>query len=196
MTAIVSLTFLLSVLIPVTVFWNARRLRKLSESRLQIARLVTKMEELMLSGEISLGAASHDVLFRVMQKIQYADRYHVNWNLLQTPNSAVRRMEEKLNSELRESGCPFAENLKNFTSAYYKAFRHKHPLEAVCYSAYIFFLRGGAKLLLESVRSISSAMSTVEEVKKAWMMIKAEAREKFFISSKATYFKRDTLAPA
>jgi hypothetical protein len=168
--------FLLSSL-PALLWWRTQvRKRRFSEARLRIARSVTEMERLMLKGEITLGCASHDVFFRLMQRVQISDDYPVNWNILKKEDKRTRNLKRQLHEELKHKDCKFSVYLENFARSYFAAFRYRHPFQWAAYSLHLLLLRGGYRILLGglklalitllSIRRWSDAMAKWQEARR------------------------------
>jgi len=186
------LTFIIVILILLPPFFSWRReirLRKLAKSRYQLALSVTEMERSMLEGKIKLGEASHDILFKHMQRVQNSDVFEVNWNVLKTPDRKVLDLQKRLKSELSEDGCPFSHTIRNFTMSYFRAFRMKHPYKSFIYVLYLQLLHGGIKCLLTSLFCMISILRSIDMIKHKNKAIFEESSLSFFSHSEAVWLK-------
>jgi hypothetical protein len=162
------------------VWLRERRLRKLALAELNLAKSVTALEELMLSGEIKQGGACHDFLFSAMQMIQYRRKYSLPWNVLRSPSAKSKRFRSQLETELSADGCIFKQHVFSFHKSYYEAFRYKHPLQQKLHFGYVLFLHltaCGLLTLLTQVRNISRKWATFVEDLPRQFFVQAGAHE-------------------
>jgi hypothetical protein len=144
-----TISLLFVAVAPAIFVWlRERRLRKLALAELNLAKSVTALEALMLSGEIRQGGVCHDVLFSAMQMIQYHRKYSLPWNVLRSPSAKRKSFRSQLESELNADGCMFKEHVFAFHKAYYEAFRQKHPWQQKFHFGYVLFLYLTARGLL------------------------------------------------
>ncbi len=179
---------ILAAISPSIYCWRRQlRLRHLAEARRDIAKSVTEMERLMLKGDIQLGDVSHDFLFQKMRAVQYADDYEVDWTVLKKPSDKARDIAKKLEHELDQEDCPFANNLRQFLTAYFKAFRSRRPFISRFYILYMQILNKSLKYflmaLLLSAVAILALGNTLFRSKKESLYRKAS--KDFFSQSKA-----------
>lgn len=120
-----------------------KRHAKLAQARLIIAQSVTKVEESMLSGAIKCGSPSHDMLFRVMEKVQNLQRYPVEWVFFKKKPPSFKKYQAKLKEELDNPECPNREAVNRFASAYFAAFKFQHPVMSFLYSCWLLWMLAG-----------------------------------------------------
>lgn len=177
-------------LLPALFTWRReRRLRKLANSRYQLSRSVTEMERLMLAGDIKLGDASHDILFRHMQRVQNSNVYNVNWNFLKTPDKKVLELQKRLQMELSEEGCQFSGIIREFAESYFTAFKFKHPLKSFIYVLYLQLLHGGLKCLFISLLCMISVLRYISSIRRRKKKIFEESSLSYFSHSEAVWIK-------
>lgn len=129
--------FLGVVLFAVLTILNGKRQRKIAESELQIAKQTEKMQDLLLSAQITQGDVSHDVVFKAMQAVTLHQNYSLPWNLLKFRRPEYQEFDKAFSKELSEKSCPFSEILDAFHRAYFRAFRYKHPLQLLLFPFYL-----------------------------------------------------------
>jgi hypothetical protein len=168
-------------LIPSMYSWIRQRyLRKLSESRLEIAKTITGMEQLMLDGDLSIGDTSHDTIFRVMMHAQNADSYAVNWAVVRKRQPDEESLRLSLHKELQAEGCPFRDHLNTFTKHYFRAFKYSQPFRWAAYILWLFTLAGGLLLI---VSMLVATLRGVDAIRKARRKLWEFATESFVIHS-------------
>lgn len=185
------LTLMILALIPAFYSWRKEmRLRHLAEARRDIAIAVTRMETLMLNSGIQLGAASHDALFKHMQRVQYSDCYDVDWKVLKEPSKRVADLAEKLHAELAAENCQFSENMRLFIAAYFKAFRSKHPFVSFGYILYLHSVKGGLKCALLYILSVLFILKlSLRFLKPLGAEPLCQPSEQFFSQSKGVWLR-------
>lgn len=129
------------------------RLRKVAESELKIARLVGKMEDLLLEGRVVRGDPSHDVVFKAMQAVMLHRHYALNWKPWRPMPPEVREFAKELTQEMRQTDCPFADILREFNYAYYRSFRYKHPVQWISFPFYLLALYVTARGVIASLKA-------------------------------------------
>jgi len=130
-------------------FWlRSRRLRRLADHELEIAKSVTAMEMLLLTGALRVGQCCHDEVFAVMQAIQYRRRYPVPWNLFRKTTKETEEFERRLHAEISEPDSPAKSIIERFTKAYFRAVRAKHPIETRFFVMICIGISGGFKIIL------------------------------------------------
>lgn len=168
------------------------RMRRLAESRRDISLAVSQMEKFLLSGEIESGQVSHDLLFKHMQRVQYSDVYEVNWSVLKNPSKKVIQLSKKLSEELNSDDCKFTDTFRFFLTAYFKAYRYKHPYVSLIYVTYLQLLRGGIKCAITALVTILF-LSKLKFSKRITKLNSYESgySEEFFTQSEAVWCKRE-----
>lgn len=143
---------------PALFIWlRERLLRRLSESRLVIAKSVTEMEQLLLDRQVTIGDVSHDVLFARMRNVQNKDAFSIRWSVLRQTPQHVEDLLQSLRSEMDEEDCQFRHIVHSFSCNYFRAFRFKHPIKCVAYIIWLFTIASGLSgtlLLLKTVLAV------------------------------------------
>jgi hypothetical protein len=136
---------------------RSRRLRRLAEHELEIAKSVTAMEGLLLNGALRLGQCCHDEVFIVMQTIQYRRRYPVPWNIFSKTDKETKEFERRLHAEISEPDSPAKTIIERFTRGYFRAVREKHPVETRVFVLTCIGVSGLIKILFELADGLLAA---------------------------------------
>lgn len=121
---------------------KARRERQLSDAQLRITQAITALERDMLEGRFTRGDACHDLLFKLMLRVQYQRVYPVDWNPLAEEDPRLKEAKMRIAAELKTAQQESIAAISAFVAAYYDAFRAKHPIASL-----LFALRIGLQLI-------------------------------------------------
>lgn len=171
------LLFLFLAIAPALVVWlRERRLNRVAKAELALARTVTQMETHLLQGAPTNGDVSHDILFMVMQHIQYQRDYSLPFSLKVRPEAVQFRKE--LEQELAQEGCPFAGAVNSFYGAFYEVFKNKHPWQHKLYFVSIFY-----RYL--SNRKASRLIKRLNDITAMWTAFADSLRRQVFVEAGA-----------
>ena len=154
--------------------------RRLAEARLEIACIVTEMDQFMLNGKLKLGELCHDRLYHGMLSSQYSDTYKVKWKFWHRPEKFLEH-RAKLQSEL-ENNSELSRLLQNFMGAHFKAFRNRHPFAGFYFSVWVALYAGGMSCLFFALCGIVQLLIYQKEIK-AWTKFKQLNFQSFFVVS-------------
>ena len=144
-----AITLVILGVAPSVYLWlRSRRLRRLAEHELEIAKSVTAMETLLLRGDLRVGQCCHDEVFLVMQAIQYRRRYPVPWNIFKKTDAETKEFERRLHAEISEPDSPAKSTIERFTRAYFRAVRAKHPVETRFFVLICVGVSGAIKIII------------------------------------------------
>ena len=162
---------------PAILLWlRARRLAKLANAELRIAKAVTSMEEHMLKGSTTNGQVCHDLVFKVMFAVQGMRRYSVSWNILKKPTADQCEARSRFEAELADDQHAFGEIIEDFVRAHFEAFSLKHPIRYKAYFAYNILLYITSKGLLYFLRTLLQCVD-------GWHRAKDRLRHKYFLDA-------------
>lgn len=166
----IAVSITLAALIGLPAFLRERQRRRLAEAKLNMSRIVTRMEELMLSGDFEDGEVCHDHVFKVMVRLQSARKYEMHWNFLHIPSRKELLFRRHLHSEISRKGTEVAELIANFGMNAFSAYRYRHPL-----AFYFFILRGliffgGLRLIIKGVWHYQNLRENWNRFKAEWTM--------------------------
>ena len=92
----------LAILLNLPIVLRARHRRRLAEARLEIARTMTEMENLMLHGHIKLGDLCHDKIYHMMLASLYAKRYCPAWKFWSLSSiKEVKAVRDRFQDEVK-----------------------------------------------------------------------------------------------
>jgi hypothetical protein len=94
----------LALLVNVPIWLNKRRLLRLAKARLEVSKVVTAMDNLMLNGKLKVGDTCHDKLYHVMLRAQYENKTYWPWKFWIPPTPKSRASFKRLHKELLEKG--------------------------------------------------------------------------------------------
>lgn len=151
---------------PIRVWLKEKRLRKLAEHRLRIAKAVTEAEKLMLSGDLRQGQVCHDKVFRFMLCAEFIERFPApQFPVALTKDQILFR--QKLKDELRDGGSTFAIPLTRFLHSFYAGFHLDRPVLSKVYmlmlATYYFLLRSQLEWM-KTKQVFLVALKTINEV--------------------------------
>jgi hypothetical protein len=165
----------IAVLLNLPVYLRARNLRKFSEAKLDMARVLTRMEQLMLNGDIKLGEICHDHLYEYMTESMHRTLYPIEWAFWKS--GSTMEEHEKFHAQLQEELANKKEVGKlvnQFIRSDFSAFRFNRPIMALCFTGYVIVCSGGFKVLL-------LALLTIVKYRKAWRDLKQTTAECYSI---------------
>ncbi len=119
------LAFFLALSPAFLVWGNAVRKRRLAESRLAMAKCVTRMETLLLSGATKGGDCVHDHVFSAMQYAQWQE-IAVSWNHRVSAES--RAFSDQFENEMENGHPEVRKVLCDFVNAYFATYGYDRPL--------------------------------------------------------------------
>lgn len=153
-------------------YFKARRTRRLAEARLEMAKVVLKMQGLMAEGHIKDGQVCHDLLYAAMFRAQSEEHHRIAWQfrLVSEEERAFRR---QLHNEIK-SNAEIGQLLNRFTWAYYVAFRNQNPMLGLAFLAYFLFLLGGFIAMMSAITGYKVARSAFLERWREMRMFAAE----------------------
>lgn len=146
MSALLIITMLIALAIPLAQYARAYRLRKVEEMRLHMSRSVTQMEAHMLTGTIKLGDVCHDSVFHTMYRAQFLSTYPIPYAHRRLTKEQ-KQYSEKLFEELKGGESPAMRPLIEFIDAYYGALFYSHPAKVLGYTISILSLRVVQKVI-------------------------------------------------
>jgi hypothetical protein len=155
------------------VWFREKRLRRLSQAKLEIAKVVTRMESLMSAGRIKMGDACHDHLYKVMIHSQCTDHRTRWWKLWRPLSDRSKELRKQLHEEI-SADTDLAKLLVRFVNADFKAFANQRPFVACAFVVWIILLTGGIAALIVGLISVVRA-------KEAWQKAKQLTAEWFLI---------------
>jgi hypothetical protein len=177
----VLLGLLVCALINVPLVLRAKRLRRLSEAKLGIIRVISQFERKLLDGTVKNGDACHDVLFKNMSKIEYRERYSVRWNPFRFPSKEEIEFHAMLDTELK-SNDEAARLLREFSQWYSRAYRTSHPFISLFFAIWVFCWGTSLRVvlfgligLIFSILGISKMLKNYRELKSnldGWLLAK------------------------
>jgi hypothetical protein len=162
---------LLPALLSFVVFLREKHLRRLAEARLEVARVVTQLEKMMLDGRIKAGQVCHDKVHRAMVRSQYAERYSAAWKLWRRPTPDFWKFRKQLHEETSDQP-DLRELMARHLYATFRAFRNARPFASVCFVIWVAVFAGGFGVLLVGIWGIKRAT-------KAWQDFKQLAAESY-----------------
>jgi hypothetical protein len=169
--------------ISLAIFFNtirvlqARWLTKFSRAKLDIARLVTKMEKLLLARQFTMGDICHDVLYQDMIQSLHARRYGVKWAFWKD-YKRTKEWRNKLHAEI-EKNSEVSEIIRKYSRAEFCAFRSNRPLLALLFMVWLIMVASGMLAVL-------LGLITVTKAHQAWEKFKATAAEYYVVSASRT----------
>jgi len=172
---------------PYVQWLNERRLRKLAFCRLQIAKSVSEMEQLMASGELRLGQVCHDHVFSLMLKVQMLDHYPMP-KLPGKLTDQQRQFRKQLIDELQNGKSPAAKPLRQFVDHYFAAFHFNRPIVSRFYTLTLL------SLLLIKIVQLAFLVSTspkAEKKKKQSIDVRYSPKTAFTVQSSRWVFEQN-----
>lgn len=163
--------------VPAYLAWRRElRDRRLAEQRLCMARAVTSMEQLLLSGNLRPGHVCHDEVFEMMRHVQAFDHYPIRWDFWTPPSREGVAFAKRLKADLADPECPARDALAEFVGAYFRAFRFRHAWR---FRAYIVYCMGSLALLL-LVRGALRSILHLDELRR---QARSKLRERLIAST-------------
>ena len=162
MNANILSTILLLVLFSVLYVLREKRLRRAAQARLEIAKVVTNYEKLLLEGKIPLtDPVCHNHFHDYMLSLQYSRRLGVNWKFIfHMSSEKSREMKKRLDHEMRQK-TEIGELLRNHNLASYKAFVNERPIASMFFWLLVFISAGGALMAFGALLAILGALLTI-----------------------------------
>ena len=158
-------------------YLHQKRLLRLAKARLDIARTVTSMERLMLSGKIKSGDICHDKMYHAMLRCQYATKHYFPWKFWTPPSRETREMCRKLHQEAAETG-EIGELLRGFYDANIRVLNNGQPYLSKLFAVYVIVFCGGLKILvlgLISIVKVRKSYLKFRELTAEWCMALEES---------------------
>ena len=153
MSLVLTFVFFLLFFGPYVRYRHERRLRRLAQCKLNIARSVTAMEKLLLSGEVKRGELCHDRIFEVMTIVQRLEHFPIP-HLSASLDDQDRIFQKELSDELRNGESAAAKPLAVFVGNYFRAFQLDSPfrskfeiLKLLCMYAFSRIRRYGLRVV-------------------------------------------------
>jgi hypothetical protein len=154
--------FALALVLNLPIYMHYRHKRKLAEARLEIAKVVTEMDELMLSGEtLQVGDLCHDKIYQWMLSANYCERFRAKWQFWKRPSAELVEMRDRIASEI-DRETEVGKLLTRYVMAQYRAFVYNRPVASICFRLWLLTLAGGIVILLAGMFSILKIMQTWE----------------------------------
>lgn len=166
-------------------YLRERRLARLAKEELKMARSVTAMEELMLSGTPALGEVCHDYIFIAVQQIQRHRDYSLPWNFLRKPSAAAKGLKAQLDEELAKEGCAFSPLFNEFNDAYFRAFSYKHPWKQKFHSFSVFLILVTLDGIVININMIIGLLTSLMKIRKWWQEFDQFRKQRFFVDAAA-----------
>lgn len=167
----IAFCFLLAVLINLPMFFHARHRRRLAEARLEIARVATEMEKIMLEGHVKLGDLCHDKIYQLVLESLYARTYCVPWNFWKKSPTHIIEMRKRFQDEIAQK-TEIGKLLLRFARADLKAFKNNRPLGSMCFVLWVMIFAGGISVLLMALAMLLLGFLGVFTAVKAWKTFK------------------------
>jgi hypothetical protein len=177
------LCFLMAVLMNLPMFLHSYHRRRYSEAKLEIARVVTEMETLMLHSELKIGDICHDHIYQNMVRAHYAFKYSVPWTFWRRP-ADYKIVRQKVHDELSRN-TRLATLLARYTNADFKAFRSNRPAASFGFMLWVLIFAGGLGVLVIGLISIFTAKKAWGNYKKVWGNYKQLASELYVACNSA-----------
>lgn len=151
-------TVLVLFLVAFWMWFRAYNAKRLALARLDIAKVVLEMDELMLAGETKAGDVCHDRIYGLMMQSQRATRYDINWRPWEHKHSVaeMRGFLDSLKKEI-EKNPKIGELCITYIRADFCAFRNSRPIMALIFSIWIGFCLGGFLVALKGLMAIKTA---------------------------------------
>ncbi len=169
---IVSASLVLAVSLPA--YLRERRLLRVARAKLEICRTVTAMEELMLSGKLTMGEVCHDKIYKTMLAVQSSDKYYVPWKLWRLlPSSEEREFRDKLHAEITMKGSDVGKLLGKFTAQYFRAYNYSRPWLTKLFCIWVVCFAFGfiaAVLAARKYRSFKAGCDSLHRVAAEWLL--------------------------
>jgi len=162
---IAATAILASVLPGVYLYLRERRLRLLAEARLQLAKVATAANRLMLDGETKAGDLFHDHVCDCMLTAQFATRFNLRWHLFKPAPQEDAEFRKKLDSEIRAHKHK-ARLMTEFMFSCMKAFSYSHPFKFICFILWVVFLNRGLAVFGLMIQGKQSLKSTIARLKR------------------------------
>ena len=139
------------------------------------------MQEILLNGTITTGHVCHDELFELMCFVQGADDYTIRIRLWKEPSPESKAFAARVECDLADEASDYAQALRKFTRAYYRAFKFKHPIIAARTKLYLMFTGAFVRLVLHTARLALKGMILLEEIEKEWRKLMEKEVRKLLI---------------
>ena len=164
---------LMAILFNVPMVFRAYHRRRFAEAKLEISRVVTEMELLMLEGDgLRLGDICHDHIYQNMLKAQYATRYSVPWRFWNKAEN-FEIIRKRLHHEMSQN-TQLGKLLIRYGNASFQAFRNNRPGASLGFMFWVLMFAGGISVLFIGLIGIVSA-------KKGWKNFKQLASESYVV---------------
>lgn len=164
---------LLAIILNMPIVFHARHLRRLAEAKLEIARVVTEMEKLMLNGHIKLGELCHDKVYHTMLASQYSSRYSAPWKIwtFWVCAKEIQAVRTRIQEEVK-TNPEIGSLLQRFASANVKAFKNNRPIVFVWFALWVLIFAGGLSVLMARLRVYLLSLIGIFTAVKAWSNFK------------------------
>ena len=128
---IIFLFFALAVLPSFLAYIIEKRNRKLAEQELQISLAVLEMESILHDAVITSGSVCHDLIYKIMCKIQKDRDYGFRFSskAFEELSDSQKEIISNFERELNSSNPRLNETLDKFASAYFLAAFYKRPVQ-------------------------------------------------------------------
>ena len=173
---------LLAILFNVPMLLHALHRRRFAAAKLEISRVVTEMELLMLRGDdLKLGDICHDQIYQRMLKTQYATRFTVPWKFWQLPEDfAIIR--KRIHHETSKK-TPLGKLLIRHNYACFQAFRNNRPGASLVFMLWVLVFAGGTSVLLIGLRGFLLGLVGIvlaqNSAQKAWHNFKQKGWQNY-----------------
>lgn len=146
---------------------NERRLRRLSEARLMLAKAAIAADQLMLSGDTKVGDVCHDHVCRFILMAQHVTSFNVQWTPFMHTSKEEAERQSLLMQEL-DSNHGMRGIMEQFVRGFAKAFRNCHPFKFLFFSAWV--------LLFKSRRKVFTSWGKLKRLIAQWSVVLASDR--------------------
>lgn len=171
---------LVAILLNLPVIYRAKRMRRLAEARLEIAKVVTEMEKRMLSGDLKVGEVCHDALYKDMVRCQAASGYRVSLSLSR-PSVPEQELRKRLHEEIANHDGVGA-LLKRYIVAHFRAFRQQRPFMSLMFLFWVAAVIAGILGVFSCVKLLRGGRSWWKDYKQSaaeWLFVRANGKLRF-----------------
>ena len=158
----VTLFYILALLIFVI---REKNLRRAAQARLEVTRVVTQIEQLMLKGKLTNGEVCHDHLYRSMFRAQFpAFKFSVS-TMCRLPNEEARKFVANLKKEIQSKAPEVQKLIDTFLEANLRVFRFSQPFAYGLFLGWIALCRGGLRLIWGTLLLTLKGIETYQKFK-------------------------------
>lgn len=157
----------LALLINLPILLREKRLRRLSQAKLEIAKAALRMEKLMLQGRIRLGHVCHDCLYRMMMQSHYEYEYAIPWVFWRRPTEQSREFRKKLSQEMMEKS-DLSKIVMDYVRADFQAFKNSRPVVSILFMVWVLFCAGGITMIIVGFIGFLKAKQAMKDVWKSF----------------------------